>query len=196
MKWEIVDKALSFQGYFRLLTYRLSHALYAGGMSPVITRELLVRGQAAAVLPYDPVREEVVLIEQFRVGALESPRGPWLVEIPAGLIEPGEGPEDVARREAMEEAGCALGELVLAHHCYSSPGSCDERVAIYIGRTSTQGLGGVYGVREEGEDIRVRVVSTEEAFAMMRNGIVDSAMPLLALQWLALNHESLREDWS
>lgn len=196
MKWEIVDKTLSFQGYFRLFTYRVSHALFGGGMSPVITRELLQRGQAAAVLPYDPVRDEVVLIEQFRIGALDSPHGPWMVEVPAGLIEPGEGPEDVARREAMEEAGCEIGELVLAHQCYSSPGSCDERVAVYVGRTSTQGLGGVYGIREEGEDIRVRVVSADEALEMMRSGVVDSAMPLLALQWLALNREALREAWA
>lgn len=195
MKWEIVDKTLSFKGFFSLFTYRLRHALFAGGMSGVITRELLDRGMAAAVLPFDPRRDEVVLIEQFRVGAIDSPRGPWLTEIVAGLVEPGERPEDVARREALEEAGCELGELVLAHECYSSPGSSNERVWIYVGRTDTEGLGGIHGLAEEGEDIRVSVVSTAEAFDMVRSGVIDSAMPLLALQWLELNHEVLCEAW-
>lgn len=195
MKWEIVDKSLSFKGYFRLFTYRLRHSLFAGGMGEVITRELLDRGMAAAVLPFDPRRDEVVLIEQFRIGAMDSPKGPWLTEIVAGLVEPGERPEQVARREAMEEAGCELGELVLAHECYSSPGSCNERVWIYVGRADTDGLGGIHGLAEEGEDIRVSVVSAAEAFDMARSGVIDSAMPLLALQWLELNHEALREAW-
>ena len=105
---EIVDRELCYQGFFRLERVRLRHSLHRGGMSPVLVRETLEKGDVVAVLPYDPVADAVVMIEQFRVGAIGAPRGAWLLEIVAGLMEPGEQPDDVARREATEEAGLAL----------------------------------------------------------------------------------------
>ena len=105
---EIVDRELCYQGFFRLERVRLRHSLHRGGMSPVLVRETLEKGDVVAVLPYDPVADTVVMIEQFRVGAIGAPRGAWLLEIVAGLMEPGEQPDDVARREATEEAGLAL----------------------------------------------------------------------------------------
>jgi ADP-ribose pyrophosphatase len=195
MKWEIVDTELLYEGFFRLSRIRLAHALFDGGMGPEIERELLERGQAVAVLPYDPRRDEVVLIEQFRIGAIESGKGPWTVEVVAGLMEPGESADSVARREAMEEAGCELQELVLAHQYYSSPGSSNERISVFVARVDSAGLGGLHGLAHEGEDIRARVVSFDEAIGMMQSGVIDSAMPIIALQWLALNRAELRERW-
>ena len=90
MKWSILDKKLLYRGFFTLKSFDLKHDLFDGGESKLLVRELLDRGQAAAVLPYDPVRDEVVLIEQFRIGAYEDPTGPWLIEVVAGLREPGE----------------------------------------------------------------------------------------------------------
>ncbi len=196
MKWEILDRKVDYRGFFQLEVVHLKHRLYDGGWSPVLRRELFQRSDAVAVLPYDPIRDEVLLIEQFRMGAIESPHGPWLTEIIAGLIEPGERREEVAHREAREEAGCEL--LDLHHVCdyYSSPGGFSERVSVYVARTDLDGIGGVHGLREEEEDIRVSRVSAQAAFEMVASNVIMSAMPIIALQWLQINYEQIRECWT
>lgn len=195
MQWSVINKQFLYQGFFKLIGFDLKHDLFEGGASRVLRRELLDRGQAAAVLPYDPVRDEVVLIEQFRIGACEDPSGPWLIEIIAGLVEPGEAVEDLIHREAMEEAGCEVSELIYLHQYYSSPGSSNEQIDIYFARTDTAGLGGIHGLDEEGEDIRVHVVSSETAFEWLDNGRVDSAMPIIALQWFRIHRDRIRQQW-
>ncbi|MFW5453220.1 NUDIX domain-containing protein [Thioalkalivibrio sulfidiphilus] len=196
MKWEIIDDRLAYEGFFRIRSLRLSHSRFQGGDPLVVKRELLERGHAAAVLPYDARRDRIVLIEQFRVGALEAERGPWLMETIAGMIEPGERAEDVVRREALEEAGCQLGELVRLYEYHSTPGGASERVTLFVGQTDSEGVGGIHGLEHEGEDIRVHVLDAEEAFARMDSGLVDNAMTLIALLWLRLNREMLRERWA
>ena len=195
MKWSVIDRKLRYSGFFRLSEIKLKHDLFDGGESPVLTRELLDRYHAAAVLPYDPERDDLVLIEQFRIGASEDPTGPWLIEIIAGLIEPGETAEALVKREALEEAGCKIADPVSIHRYYSSPGSCNEQIEIYLARTSTEGLGGIHGIDEEGEDIRVHVVSSATAFEWLDQGRVDSAVPIIALQWFRLNRERIRTEW-
>ena len=195
MKWSVISNKLRYSGFFKLTALELKHDLFDGGESPAITRELLDRGFAAAVLPYDPVRDEVVLIEQFRIGAGDDPSGPWLIEIIAGLQEPDETAEEVIHREAVEEAGCTVSNLVPIHHYYSSPGSSNEQVKIYFARTETSSLGGIHGIDEEGEDIRVHVVSSDTAFDWLDQGRIDSALPIIALQWFRLNRDKIRKQW-
>lgn len=195
MKWEILNRRTLYRGFFEFLHYRLRHTRFDGGLSDPIERELLSQRPAVAVLPYDPLRDRVVLIEQFRIGALAAEGGPWLTEIIAGIIEPGEAAEDVARREALEEAGCELLALQRIHHYLPSPSSSDEQLSLYVGRVDSAGIGGLRGLPEEGEDIRVCVVDTAEAFALLDRGIINSAIPIIALQWLRLNREALRADW-
>ncbi len=192
---EIVEQEVGYAGFFRLYRYRLRHRLFSGGWTPVITRELFERGHAVAVLPYDPVRDEVVLVEQFRIGALEMEGGPWLLECVAGMIEPGESPPAVAYREAREEAGCKLMELALIADYLVSPGGTSERIRLYCGKVDTEGVGGIHGLAEEHEDIRVTAVSFGEAMDLLRKGRINSAAPIIALQWLAMNRESLRSRW-
>jgi ADP-ribose pyrophosphatase len=195
MKWSVINKKSLYRGFFKLTGYELKHDLFEGGESPVLSRELLDRGHAAAVLPYDPERDEVVLIEQFRIGAGDDPSGPWMIEIIAGLQEPDESAEEVIHREADEEAGCAIADLVPIHRYYSSPGSSNEQIHIYFARTDTAGLGGIHGVDDEGEDIRVHVVSSETAFEWLDQGRIDSALPIIALQWFRLNRDNIRKQW-
>jgi ADP-ribose pyrophosphatase len=190
--FEVIDESPIFQGFFNLSQFRLRHALYGGGWSKPLVRELFHRGRCVAVIPYDPATDRVVLIEQFRIGALSDKAVPWLVEIVAGAIEPGESPEAVARRESMEEAGCLLGELIQIGEFYTTPGGCSEKVSVFCGLVEGDVKDGVYGLVEEDEDIRVLVISLDEALAWLDRGIIDSAIPALALQWLALNRESLR----
>jgi len=193
---EILHKTVCYDGFFRLERYRLRHRLFSGAWSRELTRELFERGHAAAVLPYDPSRDAVVLIEQFRIGALEAPGGQWLLEIVAGVIDhAGETPQEVVRREAVEEANCQIQELVHIYDYFVSPGGTSERIALFCGRVDTAGVGGLYGLADEAEDIRVIVVPFAEAIAQMQAGKINSAAPIIALQWLQLNHNQLRARW-
>ena len=184
-----------FQGFYRLDRVHLRHRLFAGHMGPRISRELFVRPDAVCVLPYDPQTDSVVLIEQFRVGALDKSPEPWLLEIVAGLIDTNEQPEEVARREAREEADLELHELLPVMTYYPSPGGSDERVYLYVARCCVAGVGGVFGVEEEGEDIRVHVWPLADALKAVQDGRIDNAASIIALQWLALNKDQVRADW-
>ncbi|MDR0281104.1 MAG: NUDIX domain-containing protein [Paucimonas sp.] len=193
---EIVRRENCFQGFYRLDRVHLRHELFAGGMGREISRELFVRHDAVCVLPYDPQRDEVVLIEQFRVGALDKVANPWLVELVAGLIDKGESPEAVAHREAQEEAGLTFSALWPMTRYFPSPGGSDELVHLYLGRCSSEGAGGLHGLEEEGEDIRVRTWAFEDALQAVRDGQIANAATIIALQWLALNRDEVRGLWS
>lgn len=192
---EILDKAPLYKGFFTMLKYRLRHRLFAGGWSPEIHREIFERGHAVAMLPYDPVLDEVVLIEQFRAGALATCEHPWLLECVAGIIEPGEAPEQVCRREAMEEAGLKIQRLHPMLSYLSSPGGTTERLYLYVGECDASQAGGIHGLDSEHEDIRVHRVKSDDALAMIQNGRIDNAATLIALQWFALNKSTLVATW-
>jgi ADP-ribose diphosphatase len=192
---EVIERTVVFQGYFRLVRYRLRHRLFDGGMSGELTRELFDRGHAAVVLPYDPVREEVVLVEQFRLGALEPEGDPWLLEPVAGIIEPGEEAPEVARREALEEAGLELLDLVPVGSYFPSPGASSEICAAYVARIDARGAGGLFGLADHGEDVKAHVVPLASALAWLEDGRIRVASTLITLQWLALNRTTLRARW-
>lgn len=192
---EIVEQRACYQGFFRMEQYRLRHRRYDGSMSPLLRRELFERGHAAAVLPYDPVLDRVVLLEQFRIGALTAPGGPWLLEIVAGIIELGETAAAVVQREMQEEAGCRLLALEPICDYLVSPGGTSERISLYCGRVDAAGVGGIHGLAEEGEDIRVTTVSFADALALLASGRLNSASPIIALQWLQMNRGRLRQLW-
>ena len=151
---ELIQRDTLYQGFFRLEALELRHRLFEGGWSATMRREVHNRFDAVGVLLYDPHRDALVLIEQFRAGAIDDPTSPWKLEFVAGLADKDESLEDVARREALEEAGCQVGQLTKLHTYYPSPGACNERVTLFCGLVDTHGLGGVYGVEDEHEDIR------------------------------------------
>ena len=193
---EILDHSEAYSGYFELARYRLRHRKYAGGWTPPLVREVLNRGRTVALLPYDPLRDTVVLIEQFRIGAYAAGLEPWQVEAVAGVIEPGEEAGDVARREAMEEAGCEVGELEAIGAVLLSSGASSETSHMFCGRVSSDGVGGVHGLAHEGEDIRAIVVPALEAIARLRDAAAISAYTVIPLQWLAINRQRLRAQWT
>lgn len=190
----IEKREVLFKGFYRVDKLHLRHRQFAGGMGPLLTREMFVRPHAVAVLVYDADADEVLLIEQFRVGALETAH-PWQFEIVAGLVEPGEAPEDVARREAREEAGVELGALEKVMDFLPSPGGSDEVLTLYVGRADLGSAGGIHGLAEEGEDIRVNVMSVNQALAALQRGRINNAPCIIALQWLALNKPRLQARW-
>jgi ADP-ribose pyrophosphatase len=190
---KILNKNTVYNGFFRMEKYHLQHELFNGGWSGEIHRELFVRNNCVAVILYDPNRDEVVLIEQFRVGAAENPiNTPWLIEIVAGIMEDGETPEDVARRESIEEAGCEISELIKINTFYLSPGGSSEQITLFCGFVNSENVGGIHGLPEENEDILVRAVPFEEAYQMVLNNQIDSAIPTIAIQWLALRRLQLK----
>ncbi|ARC93041.1 ADP-ribose diphosphatase [Vibrio coralliilyticus] len=191
---EIISKEILFKGFFRMIKYRFRHKLFEGGWSEVIEREMFERGHAAALLPYDPVSDQVVLIEQIRVGALEHAH-PWQLEIVAGIIDTDESPEQVVRREASEEAGISVEELAKVTSYYPSSGGCSEKLDVYVGKVDASTAHGIHGLDYEGEDIRVHVVSRETAYQWIVEGKFENGASIIALQWLQLNHQSLREQW-
>ena len=192
----IHKKEVAYAGFFRLEKYWLTHTLYNGGWSEEICRELFVRGRCVAVLLYDPHADKVVLIEQFRAGAILNPDKAWLIEIVAGAIEEGETAVEVAHREALEEAGCVIQELRVISEFYTTPGGAAERITLLCGEVDSMKIvEGVHGLAEEQEDILVRTVDFAEAYRMVESNEIDSAIPILAIQWLALNKHALQAQW-
>ena len=193
---EIIARETRWRGFFSLDVYRFRHRLFNGEMSGEIEREIFERGHAAVLLPFDPVRDEVVLIEQIRIAAYDTSDTPWLLELVAGMIETGEMPDDVARREASEEAGLNVQRTKPVLSYLASPGGTSERLSILVGEVDATQAEGVHGLVEENEDIRVHVVSREQAYQWVEEGKIDNAASVIALQWLQLHHEALRKEWN
>lgn len=191
---KIWEERYLYQGFLSVKGYQLQHKLFAGGWSSTITRELLVRPNAAALLPYDPILDTIVMIEQFRVGALAG-QSPWLVEIVAGLMAENETAEELVHREAKEEAGLEILELIPIFEYWASPGFTNESVSLFCGKVDARHAGGIHGLAEEHEDIRVNCVKASDAFAMVHQGKINNAICLIALMWLELNHAKIRKDW-
>lgn len=192
---QIEEKKTLFSGFFQLVNYRFRHRLFQGGWSKPLERELLERGHAVAVLPYDVERDQVVLVEQIRVGALMDAQ-PWQFEIVAGMIEEGELAEEVALRELEEEAGLTAQKIKKMGHFYPSSGGCSERLTLYIAQIDAHLAQGIHGLATEGEDIRVHVVDLSEALSWIENGKIENAASIISLQWLALHRVSLRNEWN
>ncbi len=201
--FEILNRKIMHEGMFRYVKYQLRHRLFKGGWTPVLDREVVERTCAAAVLPYDPILDQVVLIHQFRVGAITHakihpstpPSTPWLLEIVAGVLGPAEKPEEVALREAEEEAGCRVLELYPINDYFVSPGGSSEYLHLYCGRIDARGIDGRHGLEEENEDIYAFTLTADEAFEWLRQGKVKTAPALVALQWLQINRGFLRDFW-
>lgn len=195
-KVESVSVDRVYQGYLAVDRHRLRHETFAGGLSDEVQREVVERGVTAAVLPYDPVRDEVVLIEQFRPGAWAAGHDPWLVEIVAGVIEDGETPEAMATREAEEEAGLTLSDFKPVAGIFLTPGICTEFCHIFCARCDTGGAGGVFGHEDEGEDIRATVHPADGLPDMLASGRLANAITVVAAQWLLLHRDDLRRAWT
>lgn len=187
---EILQDETVYQGHFQLKKITFRHKLFSGQMSGEVVRELLIKGAAAAVIAYDPIRDTVVLVEQVRIGAYQpnAEHSPWLVELVAGMVDEGESPEQVAIRESQEEAGLSIIYLEHALSVWDSPGGAVERLHLFLGIVDSEKVGGVYGLAEENEDILVHVVSREQAYQWVEQGKIDNVIAVVGLQWLQLNY--------
>lgn len=192
---EILSSEKVYNGFFSMVKYRLRHKLFNGDWSEPLERELFERGHAAALLPYDPIEDKVVILEQFRIGAMVAEFTPWQLEIVAGIIEVGELAHDVACREAVEEAGLKVTDLEKVTRYLSSSGGCSEALDVFVGRVDSTQAQGIHGLIDEGEDIRVHVITRQEAYQWVESGKIENAASIIALQWLQLNYLRLQGKW-
>lgn len=190
---EVIERQSCYQGFLKIERLTLKCRRYEGGWSRVFHRELLLRHRGAGVLLYDPRTDQVLLVEQFRAGCLDDERnGPWALELVAGLIDKGESPEQVAIREAQEEAGTVISGLIRICEYYNSPGGSNERLSIYCAGFDAGKGGGYFGLDEEHEDIRTVILSRTAALNAIAGGRINNAMSIIALQWLELNLPEVR----
>lgn len=202
---KVLSKETVFQGYFQLDRYIFQHKLFEGGWGEEISREVLERGHAACCLLFDPDLDELVFIEQFRPGAyaaLESrwldkeKDSPWQIEVVAGVIEENELPEDVIRRESVEESGCHISEIEFIHQYLVTSGCSSEAQMLYCGKIDANTAAGVHGLASEGENIRVFRLPVLEAVQWLDEGKFVNATILVAMYWFRQNHQRLKKKWS
>lgn len=192
---EIIDSKVLYDGFFKMKKYKVKHKLFKGGWSQTFERELFERGHAAAILPYDPKLDHVVLIEQFRVGALIGNLNPWQFEIVAGIIDEGETAEDVVVRESQEEAGVQIQVLKPVLKYLPSAGACSEAIEIFVGKVDSLQANGIHGLDDEDEDIKAFTLTRDEAYSWVEQGLIENSAAIIALQWLQLNYLNLKKEW-
>lgn len=193
---EILNTETGFARHLQVDVVRFRHRLFAGGWSDERVFDVVRRGAAVSVLLYDPDRDSVVLVEQFRLPALYAGRSPWQLEAVAGLVDTDETPEEVARRETLEEANLApLGPLVPIQRMLPASGSYDEVIWLFCGRVDSRNAAGLFGLAAEHEDIRVVVKTLAEAEAMLDAGEIESSHTLISLHWLLRHRDRLRKKW-
>ncbi|QDO99036.1 NUDIX domain-containing protein [Ferrovibrio terrae] len=194
---EIVSHERVYDRHLKVDELHLRHGLFRGGMTPVISREVVGRGDAVSVVPYDPRRDEVVLAEQFRTSALVNGDRAWMTEVVAGLIEDGESLEEVALREMKEESGLdPIGPLIFINSIYATPGFCTERYHIFCAPVDATQADGVHGVASENEEIRVFTLPFAKAYALWEAGKTPNPLVAFGLLWLALHRDKLRQTWA
>jgi len=203
---EIINEKTIYDGYFQMTEYELRHRMYDGGWSDVLSREIFQRGAVVVVIAYDVKRDKLVLIEQFRPGAYAASQSgpiyskedsPWLIECVAGVVEEAEDPEDVARRELMEEANCATLDIFHVKNWHVSPGAINEPMSLFCANVDSSTAEGIHGLDHEGEDIRVFTVEPQTAIEWLEiEGKITNGVTLTALQWFALNHDKLKKRWA
>ncbi|MDA9991216.1 NUDIX hydrolase [Paracoccaceae bacterium] len=183
-----------YNGFFSVKEYDLSFTKFDGSKSELVTRSALISFDAVIVLPYDPVHDRVLLVEQFRAGLFaRQEENPWCLEPIAGLIDQGETPEEAGLREADEEAGLTLSSLELVARSYPSPGISTEFFHQYIGITSlpeTTSL--VSGLASEAEDIRSHIFCFSDFLKMIEAGQITVGPAILLGLWLARHRDKLR----
>jgi len=191
----IVKKEVIWQGYFKMIKYYFTHRLFSGDVSGVIERELFDRDTAVAVIPYDPITDEVVLIEQIRVGAFKHDTNPWMIELVAGMIEAGEKSSDVAQRELLEETGLTCQRLEKVMSYLPSPGATSEKIDLYIAEINAANALEIAGLESENEDIKTHRFNVIEVIDLLAQSRFDNGVTIVGLQWLALNHQNIKQRW-
>jgi ADP-ribose pyrophosphatase len=190
-KINYIKKKTLYSGFFQLHQLTFKHKKHDGTWSIPLTREIFGGAQVATVLPYDPEAKKIILLEQIRVGIIESNHDPVIKEIVAGMIDKGETPEKAAIRECKEEIGCEIKKLTKIHSYYPVPGSSQSYYHFFLAEVQSFENSKILGKKDENEDILVRCYSLEEVEEMLNCGKIINGLTLVALQWFFLNYKKL-----
>ena len=186
-KFKIIDKKILHDGFFKMNEVTLKYKKYDGSWTSSIKRELFGGAQVSAVIPYDPIKKELVLIQQFRPGTISKNVGNYLNEIVAGIIDVGENPESTAKRECLEETGCEVKKLIPIQGYFPAPGSSESFYHLFLGEIETFEGTRIMGLDKENEDILVKSYKIEDVKKQMKEGKILNGLTLIALQWFFLN---------
>ena len=192
--YTVHEHTLKYQGFFKISEYKISHKLFNGGTSNILSREIFERGDAVVLLPYDPVNDVIIFNEQFRPGVMGGSHSPWLLEFVAGMFGENESPIEVAIREAKEEPNLDIlpQDTTKIMEYYSSAGGTSEKIHLYAATIDSTNVGGVYGIPEEGEDIKIHVIKRVDAMKLLNEGKIINAASIIGLQWLQMNYRQLQ----
>lgn len=194
-EYELLDQQRILDAFFKMNRYRLRHTSFEGGWCGEIVRERIEQLAAVSVLLYDPGADTLVFVEQFRIGLVDAQDPPWCLETVSGFCDrEHEKPEEVARREVMEETGCEVQQLTSIGEFFVSPGMSVERISLYCGRVDAGEADGVHGLEHEGEEMRVVKLSRVDAMRELF-GRLNSTSVIMAMQWLALHRDALLAEW-
>ena len=186
-KFKIIDKKNLYDGFFKMNEVTLKYRKYDGNWSNNIKRELFGGAQVAAVLPYDPISKEIILIQQFRPGTISKDIDQYLDEIVAGIIDEGESPEIAAKRECLEETGCEVKKLIPIQGYFPAPGSSESFYHLFLGEVKSFKGSKIQGLENENEDIFVKCFKINEVRKKMEDGKILNGLTLIALQWFFLH---------
>ena len=185
--FKVTNKKNLYDGFFKMNEVSLKYKKYDGSWSNEIKRELFGGAQVSAVLPYDPIKKEIVLIQQFRPGTISRNTNNYLKEIVAGIIDPGESPEIAAKRECLEETGYKIKKLTSIQGYYPAPGSSESFYHLFLGEVDSKNGRKIMGLDTENEDILVESYNINQVKKMMQNGELINGLSLIAIQWFFLN---------
>lgn len=193
---KVISRKTIFEGFHDLEECVLQYTLDdAGTWSSHVHREVFHTGDVVSIIMYNPEKNQLLLTEQFRVGVWTSGNDPWMLEFPGGIVDEGEDAQTAARREALEESGCVISKIEPAMIFYPTPASVNETVHLFVAQFSEATDGSVHGQIDEGEHIRIRLIDLPDALALLETGKIRHGMTIIALQWLTLNHRTLKQKW-
>ena len=185
--FKVTNKKNLYDGFFKMNEISLKYKKYDGSWSNEIKRELFGGAQVSAVLPYDPIKKKIVLIQQFRPGTISKNTNNYLNEIVAGIIDAGESPEIAAKRECLEETGYKIKKLTPIQGYFPAPGSSESFYHLFLGEVDSKNGKKIMGLDNENEDILVESFKINQVKKMMQEGKFINGLTLIAIQWFFLN---------
>ena len=188
LKYKIINKKNLYSGFFSLNKYEFTHKKHDGEWTSTVDREIFSGAHVSTLLPYDPIKKEIILIQQFRAGVLSRYDEDYLLEIVAGIIDEGENPEETAIRECFEETGCEVKKIHHIQSYFPAPGSSESYYHLYLGEIQAFDGERIKGLEKESEDILVKSFKIDEVRQMLKEKKITNGLTLIALQWFFLEY--------
>ncbi len=188
LKYKIINKKNLYSGFFSLNKYEFTHEKHGGNWTDKVEREIFSGAHVSTLLPYDPLKKEIILLQQFRAGVLSRYDDDYLYEIVAGIIDKDEKPEDAARRECFEETGCEVKKILPIQNYFPAPGSSESYYHLYLGEINSFDGERIMGLESENENILVRSFKIEQVRKMLKDKQILNGLTLIALQWFFLEY--------